>query len=103
MLATLNINIKVFNNSVGELVPSSTRMLVSGDENENIGKNELQCPVELLICITGKVALPDHQISLNNGWEVILLQNIQTKNTHENRAGDIVESMSGNIFHLYCK
>lgn len=53
--------------------------LVSTDEIYNLKENKLRYLVELLNSTSVTMALPDHQNLFNDGYVVLLLQNVQPK------------------------
>lgn len=56
--------------------------------------------VELLDSFPGTASLSDYRLSLNKGYVIMLLRNLQPKKGHVNRKRHIVESMKENVLFL---
>ena len=100
ILTTKNRPLEQVNEVVGNKIPRPYRTYLSADKVENEDTNALIYFTKLLNSFMAGSALPDHQLKLKKGFNVMVMRNPDPIASHVNGAHYVIENMTNNLLIL---
>ena len=105
VLVSKNVKLSDIDEIVGSRIPSEPKIFRSADSVENTGLQaqspaEIRYPEEILNQVDAGPSMPDHCLTLDKVYIVMLLRNLRPKKGQVNGARYVVEEMTDNLSHL---
>lgn len=96
----MNAELEEVNTIFGAHIPGEMRTFTYADTLETEDENAVRYSMEMLNALSKWLAVPYYMLSLEKGFAVMLLNNIDPKNGHVNPTGYIAEYIKNNILFL---